>query len=159
MAGALALRIGAVDPGIIQLILDETWAAHAALADLPVERSFEVVDGAAPPWQPGTSAIAGDDDDEPPPAPRANAVGGTLPEVAARLGLPLADLVIMLSARGLLDGDEAIDAGTEETVRALLGEARPGAHLADERSDDAPPAAAPNEGAPLGARGLSLIHI
>jgi hypothetical protein len=157
VAGSLAVRIGYIEPGLLQLLLDETWGSRAALRELQFERSFEVVDGADPAWQAEAPGAA---DDEAPAVAAAGgaATGGPLPEVAARLSLSLADLVVMLSDRGLPFGDDAIDEGTEETLRALLGEP-----AAEPAASGVNPEGAPGvlddvdraPEAPLGARGVA----
>jgi hypothetical protein len=121
LSGSLAVRVGAFDAGLLPLLLDETWSSRPALEDLGIERGFEVVEGVDPGFEVENLDTSGDDE------VLAVAAGGlpagaSLPEVAERLRLSLHDLVATLYDRGLPFPDDTVDAGTEETLRALLGE-------------------------------------
>lgn len=121
LAGSLAVRVGPFDAGLLPLLLDETWSSRPALEDLGIERGFEVVEGVDPGFEVENLDASGDVE------ALAAAAGGlpmgaSLPDVAERLRLSLHDLVATLYDRGLPFPDDTIDTGTEETLRALLGE-------------------------------------
>lgn len=131
VAGALAVRIGHVDAGLVQLLLDETWACRPGLKRLEIGHGFEVVEGELPAFDPDllpdeADAAAEPAEVGPPSAARAGAGWLSLPAVARRLRLSLRDLVALLTDRGIPFNDDQIDAGTEDTLRALLGEGAAG---------------------------------
>lgn len=136
VAGALAVRLPALDAGLLQLLLDDAWASRSELAGLIPE--LELVEGVAAPWiaEPEEDDDADQDhhpghlNEAPLSASGRNCVareaikgggGRDLVEVAARLGLTTRDVVALLTDRGLPFNDDLVEPGTEETLRALLG--------------------------------------
>ena len=120
VGGCVAVRFAAPEAALLELLLDETWSGRPSLESSGIEPELEVVVGAAPVWAPEAEPDPGEE--ELAAAGGASRAGMTLPDAAARLGLSLRDLVAMLYDRGLPFPDDSIDAGTEETLRALLGD-------------------------------------
>ena len=154
VAGLLAVRCGALDAGLLHLLLDETWSSRPSLESLDVEPEIEVVDGVTPPWEPEPELESD--------AVDLAAAGGTpagfaLPDVAARLGLSLHDLVATLYDRGLPFPDDEIDAGTEDTLRSLLGDEGPAAGEAPEPAEAAPPVVVAEEAPASGPEATQSI--
>ncbi|MBI5491113.1 MAG: cold shock domain-containing protein [Deltaproteobacteria bacterium] len=158
VAGSMAARLGPCDPELFGVLLDEAWACRPSLESASVDFGFDVVSGVAPPFVPEPPAPA-----DAPPAAQARGVtdGGTVPEVAVRLGLSVRDLLVALQHHGLPPVDDVVDPGAEASLRLLLGGVEqlplPGGQV--EPAAPAPAsAAAPQAGTPaIAARLLSKL--
>ena len=133
LAGMLAVSLAGVETDLLPLLLDEALAARPTLRRLGVGFSVEEVGGLWLRAEP-VEGIALDDDE--PPAALAQATGGDARVIAARLGLSVPALIAALVALGLPSADDALDAGTEESLRVLFG-------VSSERPADNPTAAPP----------------
>ncbi|MBI5488812.1 MAG: cold shock domain-containing protein [Deltaproteobacteria bacterium] len=156
VAGSLAARLGPCDPELFGVLLDEAWACRPSLESASVDFGFDVVSGVVPQFEPEPASP-----EETAPAVRVREAtdGGTLPDVALRLGLSVRDLLVALQHHGLPLQDDTVEPGTEASLRLLLGGFEqlqlPGEHA--EPAGPAP-APAPQEGArDVAARLLSKL--
>lgn len=134
---AVELRPWAVEPELIDIAVQDAWNARPSLAAAFLSVSCELVPGVDPPFE----AIEAEEDVHILPGP---ASGGDLRHVATRLGLSLADLIASLCASGLPFPDDVIDAGAEESLRALLHYHTQDEHrLEEETATPSPAASAP----------------
>jgi hypothetical protein len=141
VAGCLAIRIDGLDTELLPLFLEEAQDARPSLGRLAVTLRWEEVPDLRLPIEAAVDEVTSLDDGTLVAA--GPATGGTTREVAARLGLDLEELLAVLVERGLPFPDDTLDAGTEDSLRALLGIEGP----QEERPEPAP-AAAPATSAP-----------
>jgi hypothetical protein len=117
-AGLLAINLPGVETDLLPLLLDEALASRPTLRRLGVGFTVEEIGGLQLRAEPD-EAVALDDPEEPSPA--GPATGGDARQVAARLGLSVPELIAALVGLGLPSSDDTLDAGTEESLRVLLG--------------------------------------
>jgi hypothetical protein len=135
VAGSMAARLGPCDPELFGVLLDEAWACRPSLESASVDFGFDVVSGVVPRFELEPSSPA---DVMPAVRAREGTEGGTLPDVAVRLGLSVRDLLVAVQHHGLPLVDDTLEPGTEASLRLLLGgvEQLP---LPDEQADSAGP--------------------
>ena len=151
VAGSMAARLGPCDPELFGVLLDEAWASRPSLESASVDFGFDVVSDVVPPFVPESSAPA----DTPPAAQaRGTTDGGTVPDVAVRLGLSVRDLLVALQHHGLPPVDDVVDPGAEASLRLLLGGAEQ-LSLPAEQPEPAGPTPAPAPPPQEGARGVA----
>ncbi|MCI0587168.1 MAG: hypothetical protein L0323_10045, partial [Planctomycetes bacterium] len=122
VVGLLALRVDrfrgeAEEREFLAYALDEAIATRPSLARWGLAFALEVAPVEAPDFAP----TGGEEADRTDPRPLPPATGGSLREIALRLGLALHDTFEAAHGRGLAGPDDFLDAGSEETLRALFG--------------------------------------
>ena len=122
VGGLLALRVDRFrgedgEREFLAYALDEAIATRPSLARWGVAFALEV----APVEAPNFAPTGGEEGDRTDPRPLPPATGGSLREIASRLGLALHDAFEAAHGRGLAGPDDFLDAGSEETLRALFG--------------------------------------
>lgn len=129
--GSLAaeIRPWPADPELVVVALREAWEARPTLG-ASFLLAHELVAGVEPPIESAEADFNGQDQAVGP------AVGGSLRSVAARLGIPIPDLVATLAANGLPFPDDRIDSMVEQSLRAVL-------HITPEPAADVSSAAGP----------------
>ncbi len=117
------LRPWSVEPELIEIAFREAWEARPTLSH-SLSLAWEVVQNFEAPF---TASAAGSDAGSRPASPSV-ASGGTVRDVACRLGLPLADLIASLRGAGLPFHDDFVDVAVEQSLRDLLRIETPDEH-------------------------------
>ncbi|HET6204690.1 MAG TPA: hypothetical protein VFI25_18000 [Planctomycetota bacterium] len=154
--GLVALRLREVGPGdadVYPYAFDEAWESRPSLARWGLRPAFELVRSSAPPFEPDRRGPEHEEEvrailDE---------KGGTLPEVADRLGVPLYEAIEILLGAGLPFADDAVEAGVAQTMGRLLGFLPAGPSPAEGETSPEPSPPAPSSEERLRARILGKL--
>jgi hypothetical protein len=119
VAGCLAVRVEGLDTELLPLLLDEALGRRPSLTRLGVKLRWEEAPHVRLPIEVREEEVTTLDTEG--TAVTGPATGGSTREIAARLGMDLPEIVTVLVARGLPFPDDLLEAGTEESLRSLLG--------------------------------------